>query len=61
MCTRFNSLTNFLRLRNRECLRNFMSNNVEKIEPIGLNDARPSTRMFVFILNTADWTDKTKL
>ena len=54
MCTRFNSLTNFLRLRNRACLRNFMSNNVEKIEPIGLNDARPSTRMFVFMLNTAD-------
>ena len=31
-----------------------MSNNVEKIEPIGLNDARPSTHMFVFMLNTAD-------
>ena len=54
MWTRLNSFTNVLQLRNRECLRNFTPNNVEKIKPIGLNDARPSTRMIVFLFNTAD-------
>ena len=50
----FKENTYVQRLRNRECLRNFMSYNAEKIRPIGLNDAKSSTNMFVFLLGTTD-------
>ena len=52
--------TYVLRLRNRGCPRSFMSNNVEKIRPIRLNDAKPSTRMSVVLLNTTDWKIRLK-
>ena len=38
-----------------------MSYNAEKIRPVGLNDAKPSTNMFVFLLDTTEWKDKTQV
>ena len=57
----FKEKTYVVRLRNRGCLIIFMSNNVEKIGSVGRNCPRTSKHILVFLFNTADWKDSSKL